>query len=151
MAQFTTIQTCGLILDSLYHNSQRASFEQDSLKSIASKCNVSVVTILKVKQILVQKQLLVVEGERRAQHNYWNPSRSIPNPTMLHEVYREFTKDAKSRVKVNQKKRASVSLEAALKTLVKLGYTGVLRRYKQTKGFVKIYEEIDLSKIEMGD
>jgi hypothetical protein len=79
---------------------------------------------------------------------YWNPGRALPNPTMARDVYKEYTKDARhsDKIRVRQKRSASTSLESALRTLVKLDYTGVISRVSM-KGFVKITESIDLSKI----
>lgn len=142
---------CGVIVDALYKNYERKKFEQKSMQDIAKMRGCSVVTLNNVKKILVDMNLLIVEGERRAQQCIWHPDKCIPNPSMVTKVYQAYTKDAKCRIRVSAvKKVASPSLESSLKTLVKLGYTGVISKVKRD-GCKTITECIDLSKIELGE
>lgn len=144
-------KTYGLVLDAIYNNALQPQALQKSLQNIAKDCNTSVTTVCKVRTVLCSASLLVIEGACRTQRTYWNHAKAKPNASMLSYVYRAIvSKDEEVKV-THTRKRASVSVEAALKTLVKLGYTGVIRRHKQTNGFVNTYEEIDLSKIEVGD
>lgn len=145
-----TLQHCELVVDALYHNYERKKFEQKSMRQIASDCEVSIAVVQKIKNILVDMKLIIVEGERRSQECIWHPDKCCPNPAMLRGVYKEYTKDAKSKVMVSHKRAASPSLDSALRTLVKLGYTGVVQKVKYD-GYRTITESIDLSKIELGE
>lgn len=147
MSKFLTIQSCGLVLDVLYRNSEKPKLSQKSLQELAKSAGVSVTPVMKIKQLLVQRQLLVTYGSGRGQHTSWNPQMSKPNPDMLASIYKEYTKDAKSKVKVVAKKEGRISLERALRTLVMLGFTGVIS--KSVNSYTK--ECIDLSKIEVED
>ena len=147
MSKPLLIQSCGLVLDALYRNSEKCKLSQKSVAEIAKDCGVSVLPVTKIRNILVHRQLLVTYGFGRGQHTSWNPQMSKPNPEMLASIYKEYTKDAKSRVKVVAKKEGRVSLERALRTLVMLGFTGVIS--KSVNSYTK--ECIDLSKIEVED
>lgn len=142
-----TIQSCGLVLDALYRNSEKGKLSQKPLTQLAKDCEVSVLPVTRIRNILIHRQLLVTYGYGRGAHTTWNPQMSKPNPEMLASIYKEYTKDAKSRVKVVAKKEGRVSLERALRTLVSLGYTGVIS--KSVNSYTK--ECIDLSKIEVED
>lgn len=141
-----TIQSCGLVLDALYRNSEKSKLSQKPLNTIAKDCGLSVLPVTKIRDILIHRQLLVIYGYGRSQVMSWNPQMSKPTPEMLASIYKEYTKDAKSRVKV-VKKEGRISLERALRALVSLGYTGVIT--KSVNSFTK--ECIDLSKIEIED
>ena len=141
-------QAVEIILDAIYQNTQRDKFSQLSGIQLAKHCEVSINTFRKVESILIDRKLLCKEGTTRNMRMYWNPGRALPNPAMARDVYKEYTKDARhsDKIRVKQKRSASTSLESALRTLVKLDYTGVISRVS-VKGFVKITESIDLSKI----
>lgn len=145
-----TLQHCEIVVDALYHNVIRKKYEQKSLRQIATDCEVSVAVVQKIKGILVDMKMIIVEGERRSQECIWHPDKCCPNPAMLREVYKMYTKDARSKVTVKQKRSASTSLESALQALVKLGYIGVISKVKYD-GYRMITESIDLSKIELGE
>lgn len=143
-------ELCSVYIDALYHNAIKSSIDQKSIKQLATICQCSAITLTKVRDVLISMKLLVKEGERRNQKIYWNPNRSNPNADMAREVYRRYISDGESSVKVKvstKKKSPSTSLEMALKTLVKLGFTGEIHRAK-VKGFTRTVEYIDLSKIE---
>lgn len=146
MSKPLLLQSCGLVLDALYRNSEKCKLSQKSVTEIAKDCGVSTLPVNKVRNILIRRQLLVTYGFGRGQYTSWNPQMSKPNPEMLASIYKEYTKDAKSRVKVI-KKEGRISLERALRTLVSLGYTGVIS--KSINSFT--VESIDLSKIEVED
>lgn len=142
-----SLQSVEIIIDAIYHNTKRDKFSQLSGAQLAKHCEVSINTYRRVESILVERKLLAREGSTRAMRMYWNPGRALPNPTMARDVFKEYTKDARhSEVRVKQKRSASTSLESAIRTLVKLGYTGVISRFSM-KGFVKTTESIDLSQI----
>ena len=142
-----TIQSCGLVLDALYRNSEKSKLSQKPLNIIAKDCGLSVLPVTKIRDILIHRQLLVIYGYGRSQVMSWNPQMSKPTPEMLASIYKEYIKDAKNRVKVVAKKEGRVSLERALRTLVMLGFTGVIT--KSVNSYTK--ECIDLSKIEVED
>lgn len=142
-----SIQSCGLVLDALYRNSEKVKLSQKSLANIAKDCDVSTLPVKRIRQILIDRQLLVTYGCGRGQYTAWNPQKSKPNPEMLASIYKEYIKDAKSRVKVVAKKEGRVSLERALRALVMLGFTGVIS--KSVNSYT--IECIDLSKIEVED
>lgn len=141
-------QSVEIIIDAIYQNTKRDKFSQLSGIQLAKHCEVSINTFRKVESILIDRKLLCKEGATRNMRMYWHPGRAIPNPTMARDVYKEYTKDARhsEKIRVKQKRSASTSLESAIRTLVKLGYTGVISKVS-IKGYVKHTESIDLSQI----
>lgn len=69
-----------------------------------------------------------------------------PNPALLTEVYRTYTKDVKSRVKVEKKVQRLPSFELALLALKKQGWDMVI--LKKSSGYKKVSEEYNLIEIE---
>lgn len=116
----------GIIIDGIYRNYSKAKIDQKSVNKLAADCNTSVNVLMKVRNILAARQQLIIEGERATQKCFWNTAKSAPNPVMLTEVYRIYTKDAKSRVKVEKKEKRLSAFESALQTLEKLGWSGKL-------------------------
>lgn len=141
------MQHVGMIIDVFYKNYSKEKFEQLSLKQLAVKLSMSVATITKVRNVLANRRIIVIEGERRSQKCYWNPCKCKPNDTLLLDVYKEYTKDAKSRVKVNKKSKRLSSIEQAILVFKKEGWDTVI--LKKSSGNKKITEEYDL--IEIGE
>ena len=143
-----SLQSVEIIIDAIYHNTKRDKFSQLSGASLAKHCEVSINTYRKIESILIERKLLIREGATRAMRMYWHPNRSNPNPAMTRDVFKEYTKDARhsEKVRVKHTRSASTSLESALRTLVKLGYTGIISKVS-IKGYVKHTESIDLSQI----
>lgn len=141
-------QSVEIIIDSIYQNTKRDKFSQLSGIQLAKHCEVSINTFRKVESILIDRKLLCKEGATRNMRMYWHPGKSIPNPTMARDVYKEYTKDARhsEKIRVKQKRSASTSLESAIRILVKLGFTGIISKVS-SKGYVKHTESIDLSQI----
>lgn len=139
------MQHVGVIIDTLYKNYSKEKFEQLSLQQLAAKLSMSVAIITKVRNILANRCIIVIEGERRSQKCYWNPCKCKPNDTLLLDVYKEYTKDAKSRVKVNKKSKRLSSIEQALLILKKEGWMKV-KLGKVYAGTI-IEHTIDLSKV----
>lgn len=129
MPKFITMPQVGIVVDGIYRNYSKPKFEQKNVTKLAVDCGVSAAILLKVRNILATMTFVVVEGERAQQKCYWNPSKSAPNPVMLTEVYRAYTKDAKSRVKVERKERRLPSKELALQALVKTGCVRITLHY----------------------
>lgn len=134
-----------LIIDAIYNNCQRPSVDRKSISQIATDCETSVTTVSAVRQLLVDSKLLIIEGEKRSQTTTWHPGKAAPNTKMLTNLYEAYTK---FEAKTAPKKSGKISLEAALKTLVNLGYIGVISKSKKS-GYTTIVESIDLSKVEM--
>lgn len=141
------MQHVGVIIDVFYKNYSKEKFEQLSLKQLAVKLSTSVATITKIRNILANRHVIIIEGERRSQKCYWNPCKCKPNDTLLLDVYKEYTKDAKSRVKVNQKSKRLSSIEQAILVFKKEGWDTVI--LKKSFGNKKITEEYNL--IEIGE
>lgn len=143
-----SLQSVEIIIDAIYHNTKRDKFSQLSGIQLAKHCEVSINTFRKLESILIDRKLLCKEGATRNMRMYWHPGKSIPNPTMARDVFKEYTKDARhsEKVRVKHTRSASTSLESAIRTLVKLGYTGVISKVS-IKGYVKHTESIDLSQI----
>lgn len=132
-----------LIVDSIYHNCQRPSIDHKSIAQIAKDCETSVVTVSAVRQLLSDAKLLIIEGERKAQTTTWHPNKSAPNTKMLTKLYESYIHFESKSV---EKKSGRISLDAALRTLVSLGYTGVITKSKKS-GYTTIVESIDLEKV----
>ena len=64
------MQHVGVIIDTLYKNYSKEKFEQLSLKQLAVKLSMSVATITKVRNVLANRRIIVIEGERRTQKCY---------------------------------------------------------------------------------
>ena len=139
------MQHVGVIIDTLYKNYSKEKFEQLSLKQLAVKLSMSVATITKVRNVLANRRIIVIEGERRTQKCYWNPCKCKPNDTLLLDVYKEYTKDAKSRVKVNKKSKRLSSIEQAMLVFKKEGWDKVT--LSKTVGYVYTEQTTDLSKV----
>lgn len=139
------MQHVGVIIDALHKNYSKEKFEQLSLQQLAAKLSMSVATITKVRNILAKRQVLIVEGEKRSQKCYWNTMRCKPNEQLLLDVYKEYTKDAKSRVKVNKKSKRLSSIEQALLVFKKEGWDMVL--LSKTVGYIHTEQTFDLSKV----
>lgn len=147
MGKIITLPQVGIIVDTIYRNSIKPKYEQKSIRDLASHTEVSYNVLGKIRDILRSMRLLIVEGEKAGQKSYWNPSKSIPNPAMVIEVYRIYTKDIKSKIKVVSNKQPRVpSFELAIQTLVKLGWCGVIQKVT-VNGIVRTIQEIDLSAI----
>ena len=126
-----------LIVNSLYKS---YTVKQLTIQQIATNCEVSLPVIIKIKSILIDKNLLISDGTRKS-NSYWNSEKAKPNPAMIEEVYRVYY----SKCGIKDKKTNTVSLETALRTLTKLGYVGVIQR-SRNDGFITKIEQIDLAK-----
>jgi hypothetical protein len=120
------------------------------MRQIAIDCGVSVNTVTSFRDILVNRKVLIKEGERRNQYIYWNPQKSALNPVMQKSVYEEYIGSEKRKVKLKvntaPKKSSRVSLETALRVLVKNGFTGTIRR--QTNPYTTECIDLSLIKVE---
>ncbi len=147
MPNVLSMPQIGLIVDALYQNAKKPKYEQKSLITIGKDTGTSKVSVAAVRNILQELKLLIIEGERRAQTTCWHPDKCTPNPALLTQVYRIYTKDVQSRVKVKRTKGVKESsLELAVQTLEKLGYHGELIRELPSQGRVLTIQKIVLRK-----
>lgn len=150
MSRILTMPEVGIIVDCLYHNSIKPKYEQKSLTALSAKCEVSKASLTRVRSILIEKKLLLIEGNRRTQTCCWNPDMCTPNPNMLLEIYRVYTKDVKKRVKViHQKVKRLPSIEAAILAFKKAGWDEIT--LKKTVGNTTDIKIIDLIKVGVGE
>lgn len=149
MSKVISLPEMGIILDSIYHNYSKHKIDQENTTRLAAKCNTSINVLLKVRSILAERQLLIIEGERAKQTCYWNTAKSAPNPVMLTDIYRIYTKGVKSRVKVEKKKAAPSSIESALLIFRKKGALEVTVKY--ACGYKKTIEVYDVTQMEVGE
>lgn len=151
MAKRLSMPHIGIILDAIYINCTKQNSKQRTVRQLAKDTNTSLRTIDKVRKILSTMNLLIIEGTRAQQVCTWHPGKAKPNPVMLAEVYRVYTKDSKCRVKVEIKKEPRVpSLESALRALVFHGCTGVIE-LKEKIGGIPSTRTFNLSMIEVGE
>lgn len=147
MSRIITLPEIGVIIDGIYRNYSKSKVDQKNINKLAADCGVSVTVLLKVRSILVKRDLLVIIGERAKQKCYWNPQRCSPNPTLLTDVYREYTKDVKSGIKVTKRVQRLPSIESALLAFKKAGWGEVI--LKKTAGYKTVQESYNL--IKMGE
>mgnify|MGYP006896007664 FL=1 len=146
MAKIYTMPEIGIIIDGIYRNYSKAKIDQKNVNKLAADCNTSANVLMKVRNILAEMRQIIIEGERAQQKCYWNTSKCAPNPALLTEVYRTYTKDVKSRVKVEKKVQRLPSFELALLALKKQGWDMVI--LKKSSGYKKVSEEYNLIEIE---
>lgn len=148
MSHVLTLPEIGIVIDNVYRNYNKSYIEQKNLRDLAKDCGISSNTLQEIKKILVAMGLLIVYGERRSQRTYWNEEKSKPNPVMLSEVYRVFTKDIKSRIRVSIKKeRRLPSFETALLVIKKAGWDEIILR--KSSSYKEVTEKYNLK--EMGE
>ena len=150
MSKVITFQHCGMMLDALYRNACKDKLRQRSLAQLSKDCEVSVISMTKLRDILIDMKLLVKEGNNRAQRIFWHPDKSAPNPHMAQQVYSVYITDAKVRIK-ESKPKGRVSLDSALRALVQLGFTGEIRRTTNISNGIKTIEIVNLSEIKIED
>lgn len=150
MGKVITLQVCGIILDELYHNACKSSVDQVSMDELRKRCKVSINTITAFKNILISRKLLLVDGKGRGMKYSWNPQRSAMNYAMQKSIYEEYIGSEKRKVKLkvntSPKKSSRVSLETALRVLVRNGFTGTIRR--QTNHYTTECIDLSLIKVE---
>lgn len=151
MGRIISIPQMGIILDGIYRNYSKPPLDQKNLRDLSKECGTSKNTLTTIRDILATRKCLIVEGIKRSQRCYWNPSRSTPNPAMLTDVYREYTKNMKSRVKVErrEKRKRLPSEEAVLQALAQRGCVRVILKF--VRGNKTTIETYDFSTTEKGE
>lgn len=133
MGKVITFQTCGMVLDALYHNALRDKASQKSVCELAKDCGVSRNTIHAIRDILINLKIIIKEGTSRAQRMYWHPDKCGLNEKMSRNVYNIYTGNKKTRTIRRTKKAVKVeqprlSIESVIAFLVKNGYTGTITK-----------------------
>lgn len=126
MARTITMSQVGAIITNLYTNYSKEKFEQLSLRQLASRLSVSTTIIVRIRKLLANRQLLVIEGEKRNQKCYWNDARCVPNDVLVQNVYKTYIKSIKSSSKpkassISSEKEAFLFLKEKGWTSIKLG------------------------------
>lgn len=141
-----------MMLDALYRNAMKDKLRQRSLAQLSKDCEVSVTSMTKLRDILIDSKLLIKEGNNRGQRIFWHPDKTSPNPSMQQKIYNMYIRDAKRQDKVSvTHHRGRVSLDAALKALVQLGFTGEIRRTVKVSNGMKTVEYVNLGEIKVED
>lgn len=153
-----TEQTVRMALDAMHDNYTKAKVDQIPVKEMLKKLKISIKTFFKIRNILVNRKLLVITGDRRGQIVKWHPDKCSINPLLVKDVYSEFTSNNKKKKaekvsevkpkKPRKKKSIDKNDEAlkAAKTLAALGFRGVLYKVDvQNANALVIKTVIDLS------
>lgn len=151
MGKIINIPQMGIILDGIYRNYSKPALDQKNIRDLSKECGVNKNMLIAVRNILAARKCLIIEGIKRSQRCYWNPSRSTPNPAMLTDVYREYTKNMKSGVKVEKResRKRLPSEEAALQALAQRGCVRVILKF--VRGNKTTIETYDFSTTEKGE
>ena len=149
MSKVITYQICGVVLDALYHNTQKDTKDQKSMRQVAKDCGVSLATIFAFRDILIDLKIIIKEGNRAGQKIYWHPDKAGLNEKMSRNVYNIYVGDKRKKAlkpkKQNVKvvKTTELSIETAILFLVENGFTGQLTRHPNPY----TTETVDLSKL----
>ena len=142
MAKITDMNKVADIVSALYENTLLETKFQNSEAELCKQVKTSILTLRKVKSILVDRALLIPQGHGKSSHTLWNKSKATPTPCMITSVYQEFANKSVKVVSPKEEKR--MSLEKALKTLASQGFKGEIRRAINDYS----YEVIDLGALE---
>lgn len=144
-------ETVEKICKAIYDNSKKKPVDQESARSMSDHISINVNTFNKVRNIMRGMNVLIITGQRAAQRTAWNADKANLNSSMIEEIYRIYTKDSESKMKIEVKHEKRLpSLDRALEALVSLGYEGIIVKSIVT-GYITKKEEIDLSKIKVGE
>lgn len=146
MSRVITYQICGLVLDALYHNTQKDPKDQKSMRQVAKDCGVSLATLFAFRDILIDLKIIIKEGNRSGQKIYWHPDKAGLNEKMSRNVYNIYVGDRRKKI-IKPKKQVVKSIELSIETailfLVENRFTGQLVR--QINPYTT--ETVDLSKL----
>lgn len=146
MSKVITYQICGLVLDALYHNTQKDPKDQKSMRQVAKDCGVSLATLFAFRDILIDLKIIIKEGNRSGQKIYWHPDKAGLNEKMSRNVYNIYVGDRRKKI-IKPKKQVVKSIELSIETailfLVENRFTGQLVR--QINPYTT--ETVDLSKL----
>lgn len=138
-------------MDTVYH--MYSSSSKYSIEEVAKKADTSVPTMVKIRKILSEMKVLIIEGTSSGQNCYWNPAKCAVNPQLVSTVYLQFSKKrknkvTKTKVKVensNVKADCPLEVEDAVKLLIKAGFVGKIEKTSNV-GFTLV---IDLEKVKL--
>lgn len=139
-------------MDTVYHMYSSSNIMY-SIEDVAKKADTSINTIYRIRKILSEMKVLIIEGASSGQTCYWNPAKCIVNPQLVSTVYLQFSnkrknKVTKTKVKVeNSNVKADCFLEVkdAVKFLIKEGFVGKIEKTSSV-GFTLV---IDLEKVKL--
>ena len=134
MSKVITYQICGVVLDALYHNTQKDPKDQKSMRQVAKDCGVSLATLFAFRDILVDLKIIIKEGNRAGQKIYWHPDKVGLNEQMSRNVYNIYVGDKRKKTikpkkQVVKSTKIELSIETAILFLVENGFTGQLTRH----------------------
>lgn len=139
-----SIQSVSLALDAMYRNYSKEKIDQKTFDRLCKDCELCFRTMSKIKDILINRKLLIVEGSKRSQVISWHPGKSAPNPDMLTSVYKEYTQKSRAEVKKIVAPKLEMTIEKACKFLADEGFTGIIcKESKNNK--ICVIQKIDLS------
>lgn len=139
-----SIQSVSLVLDAMYRNYSKKKIDQKTFDQLCKDCELCFRTMTKIKDILINRKLLIVEGSKRSQVISWHPDKSAPNPDMLTSVYKEYTQKSRAEVKKIAAPKLEMTIEKACKFLANEGFTGIIcKESKNNK--ISVIQKIDLS------
>lgn len=139
-----SIQSVALALDAMYRNYSKKKIDQRTFDQLCKDCELCFRTMSKIKDILINRKLLIVEGSKRSQVISWHPGKSAPNPDMLTSVYKEYTQKSRAEVKKIAAPKLEMTIEKACKFLANEGFTGIIcKESKNNK--ICVIQKIDLS------
>lgn len=138
-------------MDTVYH--MYSSSNTYSIEDVAKKADTSVATMVKIRKILSEMKVLIIEGTSSGQTCYWNPAKCIVNPQLVSTVYLQFSnkrknKVTKTKVKVknsNIKADCFLDVKDAVKFLIKAGFVGKIEKTSNV-GYTLV---IDLEKVKL--
>lgn len=146
MSRVITYQICGLVLDALYHNTQKDPKDQKSMRQVAKDCGVSLATLFAFRDILVDLKIIIKEGNKAGQKIYWHPDKAGLNEKMSRNVYNIYVGDRRKKTikpKKQTVKTTELSIETAILFLAENGFNGQITR--QLNPYTT--ETIDLSRL----
>lgn len=139
-----SIQSVALALDAMHKNYTKKKIDQKTFNRLCKDCELSFNTMSKIKDILVNRKLLIVEGSKRSQVISWHPDKVGPTPEMLSSVYKEYTQKSRAEVKRISAPKLVMTVEKACEFLAKEGFTGIICKESKS-GKISITQTIDLA------
>ena len=122
------IQKCVL---ELYYNTYYS--RKQSIRAIAKKLELSTITFTKVVNILRERGVVYLNGERRGSVIIWNMERCMPNEKLYDSVYNEYHKKTIA-IQRGVKPVNKLSLSKCLAYLKEQGYSGEIYKIKLEDG-----------------
>lgn len=116
----------------LYNNTHYS--RNESIKSVAKRTGLSVLTFTKIVNILRERGVVYLKGERRGSTIMWNMERCIPNSKLYDSVYNEYHKKTIAIKRGIVKPSNKISLAKCIAYLKEQGYSGEIYKVKSEDG-----------------